>query len=418
MVIQMCQAANLAELMTKMQKDFGPDAVLLAVRRVDMASNGAGFVVEGTIGVKRASDPLFATRKPVLQTPPIIAQPAPERVPAAKPYEAPARPVGMVQPVQAKHAQPPVVQAAQQKVAAPAPVLAKEEKNVRPALFAKMHSDPIPSAYPNARGNTAAVVTPAVEPEQAPVQSPIQSLGKAAAAILSPLSPRQQQEVAKSNFLRQHLTSERARARTGGKFGTHSIALVGPMGAGKTTTTAKIAGRFRNLRKEPVGVVSTDTDRPGGSTLLMAYAQELQLHGTTATTASELRDRMVRWSRRGPLVIDTRGCSPRDSLAIERMGEMFKTSGFEVERYLVLSATEHPLVARECLENFDELELNGVILTRVDQAAGIGHCLEEVRKSGLPILFAGTGESVPQDLIEPTATTFRALEIKAQAVLA
>lgn len=387
MVIQMCQAPNLAELMTKMQKDFGPDAVLLAVRRVDMASNGTGFVVEGTIGVKRPVDPTFPApvARPKLAAPPVLIQPKPEAVPAAKPYAAP---VGR----------------------AVAPVAVKPvEKVVKPLSIFSQKPDPIPSAFPQKNAAPVIVEAPAI-------LSPLSA--RPASAQLSTKSPREQQEEAKSNFLRQRVNTERARERTGGKFGTHSIALVGPMGAGKTTTTAKIAGRFRSLRKEPVGVVSTDTDRPGGSTLLMAYAQELQLHGTTATTAPELRDRMMRWSRRGPLVIDTRGCSPRDSLAIERMGEMFKTSGFEVERYLVLSATEHPLVARECLENFDELELNGVILTRVDQAAGIGHCLEEVRKSGLPIIFAGTGESVPQDLIEPTATTFRALEITAQAVLA
>ena len=53
-----------------------------------------------------------------------------------------------------------------------------------------------------------------------------------------------------------------------------AVALVGPMGAGKTTTVRKkLPGRLAQMRNQPVGVISTDTERPGGSALLAAYAQ-------------------------------------------------------------------------------------------------------------------------------------------------
>lgn len=189
-----------------------------------------------------------------------------------------------------------------------------------------------------------------------------------------------------------------------------TIALVGPMGAGKTTTAAKIAGRLAISTQKTVGVISTDAERPGGSALLMAYAAQLGLHGTEAPTASDLQDRITRWNCRGPLVIDTRGCGPRDSWGIERLGALLEVGRVE-ERYLVLSATEHPAIARECLKAYATIGIKGVVLTRVDQAAGIGHCLEEVRARNVDVKFIGTGERVPEDLTEPSAENLRALEM-------
>jgi flagellar biosynthesis GTPase FlhF len=375
MVIQTCQAANLAELMAKIQKEYGPDAALISVRRIDLPirPGSPAFQIEGTIGVNRKAEPIAVTV--ARQQPVAVPIPVPK---PAQPYQSP------IQAPAATARQDSPKLPAQVK---PAGLEVRRELPLRPMLPREIITREIPTRATKAEEFV------------------------------------KREENAESNFIRRAITAataprsaDKEAARTSGKFGTHAVALVGPLGAGKTTTTAKIAGRLKSQRKEPVGVVSTDMERPGGATLLLAYAQDLQLQATTASSASELRNRMERWGRRGPLVIDTRGCGPRDSLAIERMNEMFNATGFEIERYLVLSATEHPVVARQCLRNFDELELNGVILTRVDQAAGIGHCLEEVRKSGLPILFAGTGEAVPQDLVEPTATTFRALEIQAATV--
>jgi flagellar biosynthesis protein FlhF len=189
------------------------------------------------------------------------------------------------------------------------------------------------------------------------------------------------------------------------------------MGAGKTTTAAKIAGALVHSRSVPVGLISTDVERPGGSALLTAFAQELQISITSAGTASDLQNRLSRWNCRGPLVIDTRGHSPRDSFGIESLGNLLDTVQMKKHTYLVMSATEHPAVARECLNAFGQFRLTGVILTRVDQAAGIGHCLEEVRKTRLPVAFIGTGERVPQDLHIPRPESLAALENASRAAL-
>jgi len=206
-------------------------------------------------------------------------------------------------------------------------------------------------------------------------------------------------------------TSMAVRSTNGSNLGLSGlIALVGPMGAGKTTTAAKIAGQLARENTDPVGLISTDTERPGGSALLTAYAAELGLMATTASSASDLQNRIARWNYRGPLVIDTRGCGPRDSLAIERLENLLKNAGPGLQRYLVLSATEHPSVARESLSAYAVKEFSGVILTRVDQAAGIGHAVEEIRKCDVQLALLGTGERVPEDLMRPSVSSLLALQ--------
>lgn len=142
----------------------------------------------------------------------------------------------------------------------------------------------------------------------------------------------------------------------------------------------------------------------------MGYATSLGLQATTCSSASDLHNRLLRWNCRGPLVIDTRGCGPRDTLAIERLGGLLDSMKQRIERYLVLSATEHPSVARECLTNFEDTKYSGVILTRVDQAAGVGHCLEEINERNAKLVYLGTGEGVPNDLMLPTANALEALK--------
>ena len=275
------------------------------------------------------------------------------------------------------------------------------------------------SAYNTIEG-TVATETAAPAPAAPPKPQAAPQQARPAAPTRTQAAPREFAEPAAQN-MPSEFSQSAASAPSAPCVSLESleaVALVGPMGAGKTTTAAKIAGKLAQMRNQPVGVISTDTDRPGGSALLAAYAQELQLCMTTATAASDLQNRLSRWNCRGPLVIDTRGYSPRDGIAIERLGELLSTNTMKLQRYLVLSATEHPAVARECLDAYSAIGLHGVVLTRVDQAAGIGHCLAEVRKSNVPIAFIGTGERVPMDLREPSATSLLALENSSRNVFA
>lgn len=80
--------------------------------------------------------------------------------------------------------------------------------------------------------------------------------------------------------------------------------MVGPPGSGKTTTAAKIAAqvsaqtRSSQWARGDVGMISTDTHRPGGAALLLAYADALDVYATSAASALDLQNRVTQWNRR------------------------------------------------------------------------------------------------------------------------
>lgn len=333
MNIQTCQAVNLAELMIKVKDQYGPDAVLLAVRRVESAGGerSVPFFIEGTVGFEAKPPSMDSIKSMLART--VL------------------RTVGP-----------------------------RSGSFVGGGIKAASKASP-DSYIEHDFGNGNNALTRRERPN-ADHKKPVRSGIKEVDGAIGPRPEANQK----------------------------SVALVGPVGSGKTTTAAKIAGQLSLKMKKPVGMISTDTHRPGGASLLMAYAGELGLLATSAASASDLQDRILRWNCRGPVVVDTRGFGPRDSLGIEKLGHCLDSVRGLEERYLVLSATEHPAIARECLDAYAAVGVTGVVLTRIDQAAGIGHCLEQVKRSNMKVVFCGTGERVPEDLMVPSEHSLLALE--------
>jgi len=177
--------------------------------------------------------------------------------------------------------------------------------------------------------------------------------------------------------------------------------LVGPPGSGKTTTAAKIAGRVSTLTRGDVGMISTDTVRPGGAALMMAYADKLDVYSTSVMSAPDLHRRTTQWNMRGPLVIDTCGFNPTNTLAIKDLMSWLDNVKTEMCRLLILSATDNLAIVRECLNLYDELRIAGVVVTKTDFDASGGECISEVRRQKRPLAFLGTGTEVPGDLAVP-----------------
>ncbi len=91
--------------------------------------------------------------------------------------------------------------------------------------------------------------------------------------------------------------------------GDRPIALVGPPGAGKTITIAKLAARAA-LADKPVKVITTDGFRAGGVDQLVAFTKLLEIDLHKALSMSDLR-RTAKPDRDGELVlVDTAGVNP------------------------------------------------------------------------------------------------------------
>lgn len=176
------------------------------------------------------------------------------------------------------------------------------------------------------------------------------------------------------------------------------VALVGSTGVGKTTSIAKLAARYvlRHGQRH-VALVTTDSYRIGAHEQLMTYGRLLGIPVQVAADHNELRSTLNSLADKRLVLIDTAGMSQRDV----RLTEQFATlsdSGIPIRTLLVLSATLHPAVLDETVRAFSAVPVEGVILTKLDEAASLGGVLSAIIKQRLPLMFTTNGQRVPEDL--------------------
>ena len=99
------------------------------------------------------------------------------------------------------------------------------------------------------------------------------------------------------------------------------------------------------------------------------------------------------------ILVDTAGRSPRDDLRIQELKTLLAEAEVD-EVHLVMSMTAGLKSLLSTAEKFSAAKTTSLILTKLDEAAGLGTMLSVVRETGLPISYLTTGQAVPED-IEP-----------------
>lgn len=177
------------------------------------------------------------------------------------------------------------------------------------------------------------------------------------------------------------------------------IALVGPTGVGKTTTIAKLAARFA-LRhgKRHVALISTDHYRVGGQEQLHSYGRILGVPVYSVDSAEELRETLLELENKRLVLIDSAGMSQRDSRLPVQLNMLRQTAGEHLSVNLVLSADSPAPTMEEIVRAYAGAELDGCLLTKLDEATGLGGALSVAVRHGLPIGYITDGQRVPEDI--------------------
>lgn len=181
------------------------------------------------------------------------------------------------------------------------------------------------------------------------------------------------------------------------------VALVGPTGAGKTTTLAKLTARAVLERGERAAVVTADTYRIAAVDQLRTYADILGVPIRIAITPDDLGEAVKGFSDMDRVFIDTPGRNMRNPLAVAELGNLVRRAEPDAVD-LVVPAVLAPEEAEDLARTFAASGLvTRMVISKWDEAARPGAMLGALSVLDRPLVCVTTGQTVPDDLAYPTA---------------
>ncbi|MGB9679002.1 MAG: signal recognition particle protein [Thermoanaerobacteraceae bacterium] len=220
--------------------------------------------------------------------------------------------------------------------------------------------------------------------------------------VMTSLTPAQQVIKIVNEELTKLMGTTQSRINFTGKA-PFIIMMVGLQGAGKTTASGKLSNMLKKQGKNPL-LVACDVYRP-------AAIKQLQVIGSNANvpvftmgdkvTPSDIAKAALDYAKKNNndvLIIDTAGRLHIDSELMDELVNIKKTVNPDEILLVVDSMTGQDAV--NVASSFNEkLDINGIILTKLDGDTRGGAALSIRAVTEKPIKFVGTGEKI--DELEP-----------------
>lgn len=182
------------------------------------------------------------------------------------------------------------------------------------------------------------------------------------------------------------------------------IMLSGVNGVGKTTAIGKLAKKFKKQGKS-VTIAAADTFRAAASDQLTVWAERAGVriikHSEGADPAAVVYDaaQSVKSKNGDVLLIDTAGRLHNKKNLMEELKKISRVVGRElpdatVLNYIVLDATTGQNAVSQ-VDIFNEaIDIDGIILTKLDGTAKGGVVLAIAGELGVPVVYVGVGEGI------------------------
>jgi signal recognition particle subunit SRP54 len=181
------------------------------------------------------------------------------------------------------------------------------------------------------------------------------------------------------------------------------ILMAGLQGAGKTTTTGKLARMLREQKKK-VLVVSCDVYRPAAIEQLKSVAAQVDADFFASApneVPTDIAERALAFARthyHDVLIVDTAGRLAVDAAMMQEISELHRAL-MPVETLFVVDAMQGQDAVNVARAFGEALPLTGVVLTKLDGDARGGAALSVRQVTGQPIKFVGMGEKL--NALEP-----------------
>jgi signal recognition particle subunit SRP54 len=180
----------------------------------------------------------------------------------------------------------------------------------------------------------------------------------------------------------------------------NKIMVVGLQGSGKTTTCAKMANFFRKQKLSPM-LVACDIYRPAAIHQLQVLGKQLSIPVFSEEKSSNvlkiakqaLKD--VEKTDTNVMIFDTAGRLHIDSKLMKELRELKQLIKPDFIFFVADAMTGQDAVT-VAKEFNDQLEFDGVILTKMDSDARGGAALSIKAVTDKPVVFVGTGEKIAE----------------------
>lgn len=185
--------------------------------------------------------------------------------------------------------------------------------------------------------------------------------------------------------------------------------MLGIQGSGKTTVTSKLA-RWLTKHGYRVGVIGTDTWRPGALTQLKMSCVKINIDvfgdESSKDPAKIVRDGLEYFKKAGVdiIIIDTAGRHKDESGLLKEMDSMYKISTPNLV-LLVIDGTIGQQAFNQAKTFHETTPVGGIIITKLDGTAKGGGALAASAATGAKIFFIGNGERI-DDLEQFSPTRF------------
>jgi flagellar biosynthesis protein FlhF len=191
--------------------------------------------------------------------------------------------------------------------------------------------------------------------------------------------------------------------------GRRPIMLVGPPGAGKTVTVAKLAAQAAMEQRE-VLVITTDTMRAGGFEQLDAFIRLLGRPLFAADTPDDLSALVRRAGPQALVIIDTPGINPFNSREVDAINALAVAAG--ANTVLALPAGGDAVETTEIGAAFNLAGARHLLATRLDVSRRLGALIAAADAAGLAFCGATISASVAHGLYAMTSASLAQLILR------
>ena len=173
------------------------------------------------------------------------------------------------------------------------------------------------------------------------------------------------------------------------------LALIGPTGVGKTTSTAKLAAAFATKHGAAnLGLITLDAYRVAAHEQLRTYGRILGVPVHTAHDRASLEDLLELLSAKKLVLIDTAGMAQRDARTQELLDMLQHRS---IKKLLVINAAAQGETVEDVMVAYGVPQCHGVIVSKLDEAVKLGPALDALIRHRAKVVGVANGQRVPED---------------------